>query len=33
MEGVEVRLPMRVLLTGHKGYIGVVLTRMLLKQA
>ncbi len=31
MEGVEVRLPMRVLLTGHKGYIGVVLTRMLLE--
>ncbi len=31
MEGTEVRMPMRVLLTGHKGYIGVVLTRMLLE--
>jgi nucleoside-diphosphate-sugar epimerase len=30
MEGV-VRMFMRVLLTGHKGYIGVVLTRMLLE--
>jgi hypothetical protein len=25
MEGLEVRRPMRILLTGHKGYIGVVL--------
>jgi nucleoside-diphosphate-sugar epimerase len=30
MEGL-VRMFMRVLLTGHKGYIGVVLTRMLLE--
>ncbi len=31
MEGVEVRMSKRVLVTGHKGYIGVVLARMLLE--
>ena len=30
MESVELRKVMQILVTGHKGYIGVVLTRMLL---
>jgi nucleoside-diphosphate-sugar epimerase len=31
MEGLVKKVSMRVLVTGHKGYIGVVLTRMLLE--